>query len=255
MLFSGNKLEEVRAGVFNNLELSVLDLSKNFITIIESAAFNNMPNLLHINLADNRIQTWNKNWFENTPLLSRISMQNNSIEDLPNEAFGNLKGVKMFGKLDLTVNLVFSYNKIKEIQPRAFDNLIRIRNLWLDHNQLEEFDASLLDNVKIDDLRIDHNNIKCLNGDLSKVFKAKSTHIDSNPLECKCLESIKSYVKNNTVEVDFFFADMDCTAQRIRKKIDAVEKRLKEISGMNNEGETESTSNADKSSNNNKPIK
>lgn len=198
-----------------------------------------MPNLLHISLSDNEIGNWNKDWFQHTPLLSRISMQNNSLDSLPDGAFQNLKGIKMFGKVDLTVSLVFSYNKLERIDPKALRGLTRIRNFWLDHNQLRDVDSSLWDNVKIDDLRIDHNKITCLKGDYNKVFKAESTHIDSNPFECDCLDSIKSYVKTNSKEVDFFFTDMDCTAQRIRKKIDAVEKRLKEISRIGKDDEIE----------------
>lgn len=211
----------------------MLDLSKNAIATIEDGAFDQMPNLLHINLADNRISNWHRNWFLDTPILIRISIQNNSIELLPNEAFKNLRG----SKVDLTLNLVFSYNKISSIQPKAFKGLTNIHNLWLDHNNLEDFDGTLLDNVDVDDLRVDHNNIKCFTGDYAKVFKAKSTYIDSNPLECNCLDSIKSFVKNNSKQVDYFFADMECTTQRIRKKMDAVEKRLKEISLMGKDEE------------------
>lgn len=193
-----------------------------------------MPNLLHINLADNRLASWNKNWFQKTPLLNRISFQNNSIAILPRNAFENLKGAKSFGKLDLSINLVFSYNKIKEIDLNAFGKLDRIRNLWLDHNELETFDEKLLENVEINDLRIDHNKIKCLEGDYDKLFKANSTHIDLNPFDCSCLDSIKKYAKENEKEIDFYFSEMDCTAQRIREKMDAVQKRLKEISQIGN---------------------
>lgn len=243
-------MEEIKEGVFNGLDLSVLDLSKNFITIIDDGAFSNMPSLLHINLADNKISNWKRDWFQDTPLLNRISMQNNSIELLPNGAFENLKGSKVYGKVDLRLNLVFSFNNIKSIQPEAFRGLTSIRNLWLDHNELENFDEALLDNIKIDDLRLDHNKIKCFNGSYGKVFSAKTTHIDSNPLDCNCLNSIKSYVTNNSKDVEFFFADMDCAAQRIRKKMDEVERRLKDMASVGSDDE-----NINNMSSKQKPIK
>lgn len=212
-----------------------MDLSNNFISTIDDGAFNNMPSLLHINLADNNISKWHRDWFQDTPLLSRISIQNNSIELLPNRAFENLKGVKMFGKVDLTVNLVFSYNKISTIQPEAFRGLTSIHNLWLDHNELKNFNETLLENVNIYDLRLDYNKIKCFSGSYEKVFKAKTTHIDSNPFDCNCLNAIKTYVKKNNKVVNLFFADMDCTAQRIKEKMNEVERLLKNMASIGND--------------------
>ncbi|KAJ8961986.1 hypothetical protein NQ314_005768 [Rhamnusium bicolor] len=230
-----NKLEEIKEGVFNNLALSTLDLSQNDITTIESSAFDNLPNILNINLADNNIGAWDKNWFKNTPLLTRISMQNNSIAKLPNNAFKNLVGVKKFGKVDLTINLVLSYNKIKTIEPKAFNGLTKINNLWLDNNQLENFDENLLDKVKVNDLRINQNNIRCLDGDLAKIIKADTTHLDANPLDCECLNNIKTWAEKNGKVIEIFFSEMDCAAQRIKMKMNALTKRLKEIRDQDND--------------------
>lgn len=55
-----NQLEEINEGIFNHLEVSMLDLSNNRITNVEASAMNNMPNLLNINLADNLIQYWDR---------------------------------------------------------------------------------------------------------------------------------------------------------------------------------------------------
>lgn len=55
----GNEINNVPEGVFNNLEISMLDLSQNRIRDIEAESLSNMPMLLNINLADNLIQSWN----------------------------------------------------------------------------------------------------------------------------------------------------------------------------------------------------
>ncbi|KAJ8920391.1 hypothetical protein NQ315_005257 [Exocentrus adspersus] len=231
----GNKIEEIKEGVFNDLDISTLDLSLNLIKTIHSNAFNDMPNLLNIQLADNQIDRWDKNWFKNTPLLTRVSMQNNSISSLPNDAFKNLVGKKQFGKLKLTINLVLSYNKINKIEPKAFSGLTEINNLWLDNNQLEEFEDGLLEGVDVKDLRLNKNNIRCLDGDLSKIIKAETTHLDSNPFDCECLGNIKEWAKENDKLIEIFFSDMDCSAQRIKTKLVALEKRLKEIKDQDND--------------------
>ncbi|KAG5890955.1 hypothetical protein JTB14_026310 [Gonioctena quinquepunctata] len=225
----GNKLEEIKNGVFDNLPLSTLDLSLNYITIISPTAFDNMRSLLNINLADNQIVAWNPSWFKNSDLLTRISLQNNSIETLPSHAFKNLKSEKKFGSVDLTINLIFSHNKIKKIDQQAFAGLVRINNLWLDNNLIEEFSGNLLKDVQIDDLRLNNNNIECFKGDLNDIFKANTTHIDSNPLECGCLEEIKEWTKKNGKNVEYFYADMECSVIRIRKKMIALKNRLEGI--------------------------
>ncbi|XP_018579194.1 slit homolog 3 protein-like [Anoplophora glabripennis] len=231
----GNKIEAIKEGVFNNLELSTVDLSLNLITTIHSSAFNDLPSLLNINLADNNIQKWNKNWFKNTPLLTRVSMQNNSIAKLPNYAFKNLAGNKSFGKLKLTVNIVLSYNKIRTIEPEAFRGLTEVNHLWLDNNQLQEFGDDLLNGVDVKDLRLNNNNIRCLDGNLARIIKAESTQLDSNPFDCECLSKIKDWAKKNNKNVQLFFSEMDCSAQRIRIKMTALEKRLKEIRDQDND--------------------
>ncbi|XP_028137946.2 phospholipase A2 inhibitor [Diabrotica virgifera virgifera] len=226
----GNAIKSIAKDVFSHLGISTLDLSLNQISTIHPQAFDNMPDLLNIQLADNFITQWNPEWLKNTPLLTRISLQNNSIEKLPAHAFKNMVGDKKYGKIDLTINLVFSHNKISEIDPEAFADLSRINNLWLDNNVLESFDENLLSGIKVNDLRLNKNNIKCLDGNLDKILKAETNHIDSNPFDCNCLEKIKEW-SNKKKNVDFTFAEMECTAQRIKVKMTALEKRLKELKG------------------------
>lgn len=141
--------------------------------------------ILHINLkvikhaiiACNASRTWTTKkakkfkyfrWFNQVPLLTRVSIQNNSLTKLPSRAFTNLKGPKQFGSVTLTINLIFSYNKISEIAHTTFADLDKINNLWLDNNQLLDFPANLLQNVSVSDLRIGYNHITCLDGKLTR---------------------------------------------------------------------------------------
>ncbi|XP_057658576.1 phospholipase A2 inhibitor-like [Diorhabda carinulata] len=224
----GNKIKSIEKGVFNSLGISTLDLSLNEISYIHPQALNNLPELLNINLADNLIQKWNPEWLDNTPILTRISIQNNSIDELPANSFKHMTGEKKFGKLDLTINLVFSHNKIHKIDPQAFSGLKKINNLWLDNNVLEDFDENLLNGIQVEDLRLNKNNIECFKGNLDKVLKAETNHIDSNPFDCVCLEQIKEWSQKKK-NVDFSYSEMDCIAKRVRVKLTLLEKRLKEL--------------------------
>lgn len=225
-----NVLVNIEDGVFNGLTLSTLDLGKNQIKTIGSNGLDDLPNLLNINLADNNIAEWDKNWFKKTPMLTRISMQNNSLKTLPKDAFTNLIGTKSYGKVKLTINLIFSYNRINTIDRNAFRGLKNINNLWLDNNKLTDLNGKLLDGVEVDNLRIGHNLITCFKDDLDGIIKAEITHLDNNPYDCDCLEKIKIWAKKNDKSVDIFHSDMDCRIKRMRGKIDG----LKDLLGKTN---------------------
>lgn len=72
----------------------------------------------------------------------------------------------------------------------------------------------------------------CIAEDFVQLLKNQtSVHLDGNPLDCKCVELIKKWTKNHNVKVDMFISEMNCTSARLRKKLDDLAKRLKEIRG------------------------
>lgn len=185
-----------------------------------------MPKLLNIKLDDNHIQIWNPEWFKNTHSLSRISMQNNIIEELPANAFKNIRSVKKYG--NPIINFVFDTNKIKYIDPKAFSGLEKIRNLWLDNNLLEDFNENVLNGITIDSLRLNNNKIKCFKGNLAKILKANMNVIDSNPFECDCLQNIKEWSKGNK-RVDIFIAELNCLTEAFNNNMANLKKILKDL--------------------------
>ncbi|CAG9857346.1 unnamed protein product [Phyllotreta striolata] len=229
----GNRITSIEYGVFNNLELISIDLTSNKIASIDSRAFDDMPSLITLRLDDNLIADWNPNWFKNTPLLAVISMQRNRLEEIPADAFGNLKGDKRQEDIDFNVSLAFSYNRIKTIHPEAFSGLEKIHSLWFDHNRLDDFDGNLLTGIRVGNLRLNHNEIKCFKSDLDKVLTAENNYIDSNPFDCECLERIKAYSKTSGKKVHIVMAEMDCVSRRIQAKMAALENRLKELKLLN----------------------
>ncbi|XP_045468049.1 leucine-rich repeat-containing protein 15-like [Harmonia axyridis] len=221
-----NHLKTITEGIFNNLPVSDLDLSQNEISVIEDKALDNMPNLLNIRLTLNKITTWNSNWFKATPLLTRLSFQRNLIKELPSDAFSNMAGTKSFGKIPLTLNLLFSNNKISRVDPHTFRGLNKINNLWLDNNLLEEYPPKMLNKVSVHALRISNNKLKCID-DKESLLKAEINDIDANPFDCDCLSDIKNWAEKNNKSVSTFYADMNCYAERLEGKMRDIEKLLK----------------------------
>lgn len=225
----GNTINKIQEEVFNNLNIATLDLSNNSIKTIAAGAFDNMPELLNINLADNLISIWNNKWFAGTPLLTRISMQNNLIKKIPAHAFVNLKGEKNFGSVSLTINIILSKNKINNIDKTAFDGLTNINNLWLDFNEIDEWKENTLSDTLVNDLRIDNNKIKCITGNLNKIFAAKTTHLDGNPWECECLKDIELWAIENKKNLQMHYSRVLCDAEILERKIKNLNERLKQI--------------------------
>ncbi|RZC37879.1 phospholipase A2 inhibitor-like [Asbolus verrucosus] len=235
---TNNKLEQIREGVFNELNVGTLDLSKNSINTIAPGAFDNMSELLNINLGENQLKIWNKNWFANTPLLTRVSLQNNFIEEIPAEAFRNFEGEKQFGSVSLTINIILSHNKIKTIHQNAFKGLSKINNLWLDYNEIDTWNENLLTGIALKDLRLDQNKLQCLTQDFKKIFVADTTHIDGNPWDCGCLKNIEVWATEHGKNVIMAYSKITCDAERIEMKLKNLNKLLKELKKNDNVDDT-----------------
>lgn len=240
MKLKKNQLKTIEEGIFTNLLVSDLDLSENEISVIEDKAFENMTDLLNIRLSFNKIGRWNKNWFKNTPVLTRVSMPHNLLETLPADAFTNMAGPKNYGKIPLTLNLIFSYNKITELDPNTFRGLEKINNLWLDNNLLEEVPHKIFEGLSLHELRLSSNKLTCIK-DKESLLKAEINDIDANPYDCNCLSDIKKWAEEKKKSISIFYADMNCYAARLQDKVTVIQKMLKDMKG-NKSVETDETS-------------
>ncbi|KAG5881185.1 hypothetical protein JTB14_034962 [Gonioctena quinquepunctata] len=215
-----NVLEQIRVGVFNHLHLSKLYLHRNKIQVIESQAFDDMPELILLKLNSNSISFLDSNWFKNTPRLTELFFRRNQLRSIPSGAFRNIKGSHNFDG----TRIYLSKNYISSIDPTAFSELKEMNQLWLDRNELEELDENLfinvdhigvlslmknrlktvprdfLKNFKSDLLILDlanNNNITCLDYDL--VSKVKMTNLQRiNKLDCECVKKLVVRLKENS---------------------------------------------------------
>ncbi|CAH0553809.1 unnamed protein product [Brassicogethes aeneus] len=210
-----NKIKNIPEGVFDNLNISSLNLRSNAIENFDGKALNNMPNLINIDLENNNIKIWNSDWFYNIPFVSRINFRNNYLEKLPANAFNNIQGNKVYLRVPLKRTLQFSYNRLKTIDIGAFNGLSEINNLWLDHNHLQSFNEVLIKNTKIEELRLDGNEIKRLSGNWKNLLEIPFISVDANLFDCDFLS-----IKETEREIDDILSDMNCKADRIKGMLD-----------------------------------
>nr|XP_022918858.1 leucine-rich repeat and fibronectin type-III domain-containing protein 5-like [Onthophagus taurus] len=191
-----NKLKHIKAGVFNELGISILRLRDNEIELIDQTAFDDMPNLRIIHLNNNKISAINKEWFKNTPNVQLLTLENNLITSLVEYNFKNLHGKHVFYDEPAWLNIDLSGNKIATIDPKAFDGLEELGILSLDRNEI-----SVLHEDTFKDLRrimwvtLTSNKIRCLPQHMTHVLKADATFLENNPWNCTCLETLQQKLK------------------------------------------------------------
>ncbi|CAH1105107.1 unnamed protein product [Psylliodes chrysocephalus] len=185
---TGNPLKAIRDGIFNYLTIEVLNLSSNKLATISSGAFDSMPNLTRIILDYNELTSY-AIWFQDCPNLVSISAQYNFIQYIPPNIFEKLSSHKL--------KVHFSYNKINIIHQDLF-NVEEFAELYLDHNDMTEFD---LDVSKISGtFSLEHNHIECLSDEFIRndLKKVQKLDLRENPINCTCYEGLVK-IKNLAV--------------------------------------------------------
>lgn len=191
---SNNRLKSIRAGVFNDLQINLLELSYNRIESIETAAFDRMPKLVSFYIISNRIETIDAGWFRDCSKLAHLDFSSNAIRSLPANILPHLNDDT---NTKITLNLY--RNEIQTIHPNAFSKLRRLRKLRLDQNELEELDENVFKDVDhLENLNLSRNNLTCLPCDKRNLLKAQTIVLGQNPWNCVCFREIQKFSYDNT---------------------------------------------------------
>ncbi|KAI6171558.1 Protein toll [Aphelenchoides bicaudatus] len=200
---SGNKLEELEAGLFANFtSLQTLDISDNHLKSLSSGIFDGLSELTELNLSNNSIYHVDVEAFR--PLgrqLRQLDMSGNQLAELPiaigrlarantldfsknliSKAYKfNLNKITHLARLDLSENLlemIESYvfadcphltelnlrsNRIKEMNGDAFQKCPQLRTLDLSKNELESLDGALREIRSLRHLNMSSNKLTMLN--------------------------------------------------------------------------------------------
>lgn len=190
--------------------MKLLNLQHNAIKLIETGAFDDMPELQVLELDFNEIKEIDPHWFSGSPKIRRLTMAENQLRDIPEGAFHNMA--------DSVVDIWIMNNKISTVHPRAFDGIKKANHLWFYDNKVAELDDDLFADVeRIEHLSFGGNQLTCVSDRFLANLRVKSINFDGNPLDCDCIKKIKRWAGENNVEHHFIISKLQCTIERARK--------------------------------------
>lgn len=190
---SANYLEVLENGAFNNLDLTVLDLTDNWIEMVHDDVFATLSNLTEVILTNNRLSQWNSNWYLKV-YPETIKFSGNYLETLPSNAFGNITYIKT---LDL------SHNKFTKIHSEAFNGVTRIGVVSFEHNLLKHLPNTLFSTVSnINTLKLNNNIISNVDNNF---LKLEINHLNLNNNKLKCIS--KKFLQNVRVYYIYIFGN------------------------------------------------
>lgn len=173
----GNRLQNA-LGIVNMLEAFIqqLDLSGNYLGMLDETSFNGLNNLKWLYLSDTNLSFTESNPFEHLNQLSVLDISHNNLRTLNISSFsmtlGNLRqflaaGNHFENSLEIIRSLKsniwaldLSQNYIGKLNRNTFEHFKEFRLLNLSDTNLEHFDVNPL---KVKQLDISRNNLKRLN--------------------------------------------------------------------------------------------
>ncbi|XP_052242642.1 uncharacterized protein LOC127852727 [Dreissena polymorpha] len=127
LYLENNKIYEIPTGFFlNQTSLRLLDISSNFITVLEPGVFADLRALQELKMSSNKLKTLPETFFEGLSKLTYLYAANNEITHL--HSFGALTSLRV---IDM------SNNKIGTIAASAFAGISGVSSFYLATNPLE----------------------------------------------------------------------------------------------------------------------
>jgi Leucine-rich repeat (LRR) protein len=146
LYLSNNGIRLLQSGIFNNLPVLIhLYLDDNQISIIEPYAFNNLPTLTLLYLNRNQISIFQQNIFNNLSNLSELRLEDNHLE-LIGGVLGELQ-LSTFNNLPQLQTLFLNNNLISNISSGSGNQLLSLKILHLEYNQIREIQRNAFINL------------------------------------------------------------------------------------------------------------
>lgn len=198
---SNNPITTLRSGVFNTLKVKEMDLSHNFISVIDDEAFHNMEALEIVKLSYNAIKELSPNWFQNSPNVYKLSIIYNELTTVPANAFQHLTKNR-------PIKLRLSANIIQDINKDAFNNIGDIEVIRFNGNKIREIPESLFLNRQVKILQVNTNRLNCFPESLFKSGIKSLAFIENLRFNCSCLLRVQNFVE--ITQIDIWYPAIIC---------------------------------------------
>uniref|UniRef100_A0A914HXV5 Chaoptin n=1 Tax=Globodera rostochiensis TaxID=31243 RepID=A0A914HXV5_GLORO len=174
-----NRLSSINAKMFHStsaIQIRWLNLANNRISRMETAAFQNLPNLERLYLSHNRLTTLHTQILSSLKNLRQLSLAHNNINTTQESAFANLPHLE---------ELTLAHNRLRTIKEGVFHKVPSLARLDLSHNRIEAFDLDFLGASQVYQLRaldLSFNVIRKLEIQSAK-YSLRSLDLHNNQLE------------------------------------------------------------------------
>lgn len=224
-----------RGSVKNSRTIRFLNLEASGIEILESGAFENVPNLYEVNLALNSIEVVpvgvfnflnvrsvflnnnsivriERNAFDNMTYLTYVQLEYNKLKEIDSDWFKNSPRVfsVFYNHNTITTipegaykNFVKTFeipiflmnNAIESIHPDAFDGLTKIGDVYLSRNRIKELNDTFPSAEYVRNVYLDFNELECLSEGFKMTPLVGSINVEGNPLRCDCLLDLEYWTQ------------------------------------------------------------
>ena len=186
LIYNGS-LSDIRplnfSATINNI--TYMDLSRNFMHIIEPLAFDGLYHLKHLNLSHNYIEHVHTLTFHGLSSLQLMDLENNLLDYV----LESDKNGKLFASLVQLRLINLSRNRIRSLGKNVFRYTSKIETIYLSYNYMENFniEVSTLVNLKYIDLSYNrlHSLPTSIRSHLSS-FSGVELDLTNNNLLCTC---------------------------------------------------------------------
>lgn len=205
LFVTGNSISRIGVDAFpTRMELLTdLYLSGNEIESVDAMAFDNLPNLVRLDLSNNKIQTLSDRAFSDDNKLQVLNLSRSFHNHSSMDAVFSVLWNRSFPQL---TSLDLSNNDLVVLPDGIFTGLSKLTNLNLQNNSIISIQKETLKVPPLLDLDLRDNSLRELSNATLTEFSLKSDlhiRLAGNPWRCDCyIEDMVVWLKNSSQVVD-----------------------------------------------------
>ncbi|KAK5862725.1 hypothetical protein PBY51_018094 [Eleginops maclovinus] len=231
LFVTGNNISHIGVESFpTSLEmLTDLYLSGNQMETVDAMVFDNLPNLVRLDLSNNDIQTFSARAF---PLENKVQLLNLSRSFQNHSSMDVLQSVLESGNLVQLTELDLSNNDLVILPNDIFASLSSLVTLSLQNSSILSIQNGTLRAPPLRQLDLRDNNLRDLPATSMEELNLKPTlriRLSGNPWRCDCfIDDMLLWLKNSTQVVDVHnLTCADPEALRSQPLLQVEQSRLK----------------------------